>query len=70
MLADGLWKEGFAQSLTDSCLFLRSDCIIVVYVDDCLFFSPTASVIDSVIVSLSKTFMLKDEGDVSAFLGV
>jgi len=48
----GLRKEGFAQSFTDSCLFLRSDCIIVVYVDDCLFFSPTASVIDRVIVSI------------------
>jgi hypothetical protein len=70
LLAKGLNQEGFTQSKTDSCLFLRYDCIIVVYVDDCLFFSPFATVIDKVIVSLSKTFKLKDEGNVSAFLGV
>jgi hypothetical protein len=51
-------------------LFLRHDCIIVVYVDDCLFFSPKASVIDDILASLSKTLKLKDEGDVAAFLGV
>jgi hypothetical protein len=70
LLAEGLNREGFTQSKTDSCLFLRSDCIIVVYVDDCLFFSPSVTVIDKVILSLSKTFKLKDDGDVSAFLGV
>jgi hypothetical protein len=42
----------------------------VVYVDDCLFFSPNSSTIDSVIANLSKTFKIKDEGDVSAFLGI
>jgi hypothetical protein len=38
MLSEGLRHLGFVHSATDSCLFLRSDCIIVVYVDDCLFF--------------------------------
>jgi hypothetical protein len=70
MLSSGLQAEGFIQSTTDSCLFLRHDCIIVVYVDDCLFFSPRASTINQVITSLLRTFKLKDEGDVSAFLGV
>jgi hypothetical protein len=67
LLSEGLRKLGFVQSATDSCLFLRSDCIIVVYVDDCLFFSQS----NEVIHALTKTtFKLKDEGDVSAFLGV
>jgi hypothetical protein len=35
-LTKGLWKRGFVQSKTDTCLFLRKDCILVVYVDDCL----------------------------------
>jgi hypothetical protein len=70
MLSEGLLKEGFVQSATDSCLFLQQDCLIVVYVDDCLFFSPHSSTIDSVIKALSMTFKLKDEGGVSAFLGV
>jgi len=38
LLSEGLHNLGFVQSATDSFLFLRSDCIIVVYVDDCLFF--------------------------------
>jgi hypothetical protein len=70
MLSEGLIAEGFVQSTTDSCLFLCNDCVIVVYVDDCLFFSPKSTTIDTVIASLSKIFKLKDEGDVSAFLGV
>jgi hypothetical protein len=56
MLSEGLLKEGFVQSATDSCLFLQQDCLIVVYVDDCLFFSPHSSTIDSVIKPLSMTF--------------
>jgi hypothetical protein len=69
-LSEGLQTEDFVQSATDTCLFLRRDCIIVVYVDDCLFFAPQASTIDRIIASLSKTFKIKDEGDVLAFLGV
>jgi hypothetical protein len=70
LLSEGLCHEGFVQSYTHPCLFLRADCIIVVYVDDCLLFSPDLAIIDSAIANLSKTFKLKDEGDVSAFLGV
>lgn len=70
LLSEGLRKLGFSQSKTDSCLFLRHDCIIIVYVDDCLFFSRNTSTIDQVIASLSASFKLKDEGDVSAFSGV
>jgi hypothetical protein len=69
-LKDGLLKAGFTQSTTDTCLFLRDDCIIIIYVDDCLFFSPSSTVIDGVIKTLSQTLKLKDEGDVAAFLGV
>ncbi len=69
-LTNGLIAEGFMQSKTDSCLFLRNDCIIIVYVDDCLIFSKDDATIDKLIQQLSKTFLLQDEGDVSAFLGV
>jgi hypothetical protein len=69
-LSEGLINQGFKQSSTDSCLFIRQDCIIIVYVDDCLFFSPKSSTIDAVIAALSQSFKLKVEGDVSAFLGV
>jgi hypothetical protein len=61
---------GFQQSGTDSCLFLRNDCILVVYVDDCLIFAKQDKTIDVLIKRLSKDFLLQDEGDVNAFLGV
>jgi len=67
LLSEGLCREGFVKSSTDPCLFLRADCIIVVYVNDCLFFSPDLAIIDSVIANLSKTFKLKDEVDFQPF---
>ena len=70
LLLDGLCKIVFVQPSTDSCLFLFSDCIIAVYVDDCLFFSPDSESIDTVSAALLQTFKLKDEGDISAFLGI
>lgn len=69
-LTNGLVTQGFTQSKVDSCLFLRKDCIIVVYVDDCLIFAPSEETINKLIQSLSNNFLLQDEGDVSAFLGV
>ncbi len=61
-------REGFTQSETDCCLFLRTDCIIVVYVDDFLILSQSDDVINNLIKSLSSTFLLQYEGDVLAFL--
>jgi hypothetical protein len=69
-LTNGLLQQGFTQSKTDSCLFLRNDCILVVYVDDCLIFSQSDTIINDLIKELSETFLLQDEGDVSAFLRV
>jgi hypothetical protein len=53
-LRDGLTKRGFVQSEIDQCLFLRGDCIIVTYVDDCLFFDQDPKTIDELLVSLRK----------------
>jgi hypothetical protein len=69
-LKQGLLHHGFRQSVVDPCLFLRHDCILVVYVDDCLLFSKEASALDALIASLKKEFILTVEGDVSAFLGI
>lgn len=46
-LITGLLKEGFHQSLTDKRPFIHNGCIIVIYVDDCLFFSPDPTTIDN-----------------------
>jgi hypothetical protein len=42
----------------------------VVYVDDYLIFAKNASTIDALITDFSKGYLLQDEGDVSAFLGI
>jgi hypothetical protein len=51
-------------------LFLCNDCILVIYVDDCLIFAEHDHTVDSLIQALSKSYLLQDEGDVNAFLGV
>jgi len=41
-----------------------------VYVDDCLIFSKSDAVNNTLMQELSNDFLLQDEGDVNAFLGV
>jgi hypothetical protein len=69
-LKDGLIQRGFVQSQIDQYLFLRRDCIIVTYVDDCLFFAKDPKTIEELLVSLRKKIVLTDEGDVGNFLGI
>jgi hypothetical protein len=69
-LDQGIQALGFCKSTTDPCLYLHSDCIIVLYTDDTLIFAKDNSTIDSIIQSLSKTFTLGDQGSVNDFLGV
>jgi hypothetical protein len=38
-LSSGLIAEGICQSSTDPCLFLWHDCILIVYMDDCVIFA-------------------------------
>jgi hypothetical protein len=61
---------GFWQSIVDPCLFLHPDCILVVYVDDCLLFSKEPTMLDDLIGLLQKEFILTIEGDVGTFLGI
>ena len=68
-LSTGLLKIGFTQSKVDKCLFFCHDCILVVYVDDCIIFSRENNTLD-VITSLCTEFVHTDEGDAGAFLGI
>ena len=63
-------RYGFVQSQIDPCLFIRKDCILVTYVDDCLCFSRDKLVLDSVVNLLSNDFVMTDEGEVAKYLGV
>jgi hypothetical protein len=77
-LRAGLLERGWIQSEIDSCLFLRVGMICVVYVDNTIFASANVEDLDAMITSLGiinsdnqrHTFALRDEGEVSAFLGI
>jgi len=69
-LWDGLFSTGFQQSNVDPCLFIQSNCILVVYTNDCLIFGPLASQVQAVFTSLQYTFLFKDKGEVKDFLGI
>ena len=70
MLKTGLEDEGFKQNKLDPCLFVRNYCIVVFYVDDCFLLSKYKETIDSLLINISKTFKLTDEGSVKSYLGV
>jgi len=54
----------------DPCLFLQSDCLLIIYTDDCIIFSHTDPVIDALIRNLSQSFLLEDQGSVHDYLGI
>ena len=66
----GLKQQGFVQSKIDSCCFMKSDLIFLVFVDDCLLFSRSAASLTALILALQVDFVLTDEGDISDYLGI
>ena len=62
----------FRQSAHDPCLFIRDDCIIVLYTDDCCLFSPNASTIEDLIRTLRTEYKLElsDPAPIADFLGI
>jgi hypothetical protein len=69
-LEPGLLKLGFRASEVDPCLFYRDDCIVALYVDDRLVFSPQQSVIDQVLIALRRDYLIGSQGSVQDFLGI
>jgi hypothetical protein len=69
-LHEELLSAGFTQSRVDKCLFIRHNCIIVMYVDDCLIFSKDDAILDSIIKHLSSIFRITSDTDVGAYLGL
>jgi hypothetical protein len=49
---DGILERGFTQSEIDPCLFMKKDCMCVVYVDDTIFAGPDALLLEREIKSL------------------
>ena len=61
---------GFEQGLADPCLFFRDEIVLVVYVDDCLIFTPKKERADALVKELEKRFTIEDEGDITNYLGI
>jgi hypothetical protein len=69
-LKRGLLAIGFIQSEADECVFYKGVTIFMVYVDDGIFISPEARLIDECIELMRASFNLTDEGNISDYLGI
>ena len=76
-ISKGLIERGFENFKLDKCLLMKKDIICAIYVDDTILVGPDAAALEEVIKSLSiaeeehqYTFELRDEGEVSNFLGI
>ena len=65
--------RGFVGSLSDPCVFISKEMIILVYVDDCILISKKAFFIQNFISSLkagTEDFIFTEEGTMNSYLGV
>ena len=62
--------RGFTSSSIDQCVFFRKDCVVLVYVDDCLIFSRTKEGVRDCITSIGNQFDITEEGSIEKYLGV
>ena len=70
-LDEGMKEMGFTPSDYDPCLYHKRNVVMLIYIDDCLVFSPDPKLIYKTISDLrnsSKNFEIDDQGDVSDFL--
>ena len=69
-LKKGLKERNFEQSKVDPCLFHKKDLILVIYIDDCIMFTPKPHLVDEFIIDMKNDYHLEDEGDINAYLGI
>jgi hypothetical protein len=67
---DELLKVRFKQNAVDKCLFIRNNFIIIVYVDDCLLFSQSHSVLDEMIKFFNTYFKITLSSSIVTYLGL
>ena len=69
-----LVAEGFKQSLSDSCFYIKtrdkSVINVIIWVDDVLISSNNLQALNEFKINLSNTFRMKDLGSLSYFLGI
>ena len=72
-LDERLGEIGFKPSKMDPCLYFRGCIALLVYINDCIMFSPNLAELGKVVTEMrtsSKKFRVKDLGNVKDFLGI
>ncbi|KAF7493789.1 Copia protein [Sarcoptes scabiei] len=69
-LNDILINNGFMASKTEPCLYLKEDCLLLVYVDDILVSSKDIETIESVKILLAERVEVHDLKEVNKFLNI
>jgi hypothetical protein len=70
-LTERLIKQGLTASALDPCLFISSNLIVLIYVDDILIYGRTAAEIDTLIDNIQKDdISLHKEGTAEGYHGV
>jgi len=69
-ITDELIKIGFKQSNVDKCLFIRQDCVIIIYVDNCLIFSKSDQTLAQIVTHIGQHFKITSSNDIETYLGL
>ena len=72
-LDESMKEVGFTPSDYDPCLYYKRNVVRLIYIDDCLVFSPDPKLIDNTLSDLrnsSKNFEIDEQGGVSDFPGI
>ena len=72
-LKEALLSRGFVESVSDPCVYISREMIILVYVDDCILISKDQVPMQKFIQSLqdgTEDFVFTDEGTLANYLGV
>jgi hypothetical protein len=69
-ITDELTKIDFKQSNVDKSLFIKQDCIIIIYVDDCLIFSNSDQTLEQIITHIGQHFKITSSNDIETYLGL
>jgi hypothetical protein len=72
-LRKGLTTCNFIQSQVDKCAFFQKDCILLMYVNDCIILGKDVAIVDAIIFSLkgsNDNFDLVDQGSIDKYLGL
>ena len=73
ILKAALLDRGFVESISDPCVYITKDLIVLVYVDDCILISKEQSAITAFVQSLHngpENFVFTKEGTLESYLEV